>query len=65
MIVIYTSWLYVLKMPREKTLYQFRCKELFCGNYVRSDKWAEHYRLPKETCFQSSAVGQLLLLVSS
>jgi len=31
-------------MPREKTLYTFRCKELLCDNYIGNDKWTEHCR---------------------
>jgi len=38
-------------MPREKTLYKFRCKELLCGNYPQGqvDK-----TLPEETWLKSS-----------
>jgi len=31
-------------MPREKTQFKFRYKEIFGGNYDCCDKWVEHCR---------------------
>ena len=41
-------------MPHEKTVFKYRCKEILCGNYVRSDKWNEHCK--KKTLSKTSSV---------